>query len=331
MTGYTGDVRWGMIGTGSIATGRGGKALSMAPNSRLAHVMGRSLEKARACAEAHGVERSTTNPEELFADPEVDAVYVATPPNAHAEYTVRSAEAGKHVLCEKPMALAEDECCRMIDACDRNGVQLMIAYYRRFYPVVQRMHELLSSPGFGEPVYARVLTSSMYHGRPTWKTDPSVGGGGYLPDNGSHRLDLLAYLLGDVSEVSAFVGTNYHAIEGDDSTAMLLRFANCAYATVQFSWNTAERTDELEIGGTQGRAGCRNLEAGDLEVTIGGETQSLQLPNDPVSHVPVVAHFVECIREGKPNMLPGEEGVKATRMILAAQQSARLGRAMPLG
>ncbi|MDP6777673.1 MAG: Gfo/Idh/MocA family oxidoreductase, partial [Candidatus Latescibacteria bacterium] len=240
----SGSVRWGMIGTGSIATGRGGKALSMAPDSRLVNVMGRSREKARACAEAHGVERCTAHVDELLADPEVDAVYVATPPDVHAEYTVRAADAGRHVLCEKPMALTEDECERMIDACARNGVQLMIAYYRRFYPVVQRMRELLSSPEFGEPVYARVLTSSMYHGRPTWKTDPAIGGGGYLPDNGSHRLDLLAYLLGDVAEVSAFIGTNYHAIEGDDSAAMLLRFANRAYGTVQFSWNTTERTDE---------------------------------------------------------------------------------------
>ncbi len=305
--------------------------MSVAPNSRLVNVMGRSREKARACAEAHGVERCTARVDELLADPEVDAVYVATPPNVHPEYTIRAAEAGMHVLCEKPMALTEAECDRMIDACARNGVQLMVAYYRRFYPAVQKIREILASPGFGEPVYARVLTSSMYHGRPTWKTDPAVGGGGYMPDNGSHRLDLLAHLLGEVREISAFVETNYHAIEGDDSAAMLLRFAGRAYATVQFSWNTAARTDELEIGGTKGRVVCRNLESGDLEITIGEETQMLSLPNESPSHLPVVTHFVECIRAGKPNALPGEEGMKATRMILVAQDSARLGRVVSLG
>src|SRR5207253_2338328 len=142
-------------------------ALRTAAGSELLAIARADAARLAAFAATHRVERTYTRWQDLVQDRDVNAVYIATPPDVHCQQTVAAAEAGKHVLCEKPMALSVDECQRMIDACRTRGVTLGIAYYRGFFPVVRRVQEILSSCEIGRPVIAHVLLFSPF--------DPAVG------------------------------------------------------------------------------------------------------------------------------------------------------------
>jgi predicted dehydrogenase len=149
-------IRWGLVGAGDIAVKRVAPALATAENSELVAVSRRQAERAEEFARSFGAQRWYATWEELVRDDGIDAVYVATPVHLHAPIAVAAAEAGKHVLCEKPMALDLAECDRMIAAADASGVRLGIAYYRHFYPVIARIRELLASGAIGAPVVAQI-------------------------------------------------------------------------------------------------------------------------------------------------------------------------------
>ncbi|MFH0796716.1 MAG: Gfo/Idh/MocA family oxidoreductase [Candidatus Omnitrophota bacterium] len=320
-------IRWGIIGCGSVAEYKGGPALYKVLNSTLLAVMSRNEERAKSFAERHHAKRCYTSIEDLLSDSEIDAVYIAAPPNTHAELTEKAARSKKHVLCEKPMALNVAECRKMIAACRKNNVQLMVAYYRRFYPVVKKIKYLLNEGVIGKPVYCRFLTSSLYDGEPNWRLDPKVSGGGYLFDVGSHRLDLLAYFFGKPKKVSAFVGANHLDIPVDDSSSLILEFAGGLQAVCQFFWAMATPVDELDIGGTKGRILSRNLEKGELQVIIGKGIKEYIFPRHQITHYSLVENYVKSLLSGKPNSLPGEEGMITSQIIEKAVQSSREDRA----
>jgi len=328
------EVRWGIIGAGDVAERKGGPPLYHVAHSRLIAVMSRRAGRAADFARRHHAQRSYTDVDALLADEEVNAVYVATPPNIHAGLTERAAQAGKHVLCEKPMAMTVAECRRMIQVCRDHGVQLMIAYYRRFFPVVIKMKALVEAGKIGRPLRARAAVADFYvpraDGERTWLTEPAVAGGGFLTDVATHRLDLLAYFLGQPRQVAAFVDTQHFDFEVEDAGTLMVRFEEGTHGTGTFNWNVGAPIDEFEVCGTGGRLVARDLGAGQLDVYAGSEVAHLRLPLLPFTHTGLVAHFVECLRTGTPNALPGEEGMQATKMTEAAYQSAREGRMISL-
>jgi len=324
------EIRWGIIGCGDVAEHKGGPALYNVPHSRLVAVMSRRAHRAEDFARRHRAERFYTQVDDLLADEAVNAVYVATPPNVHAELTERAARAGKHVLCEKPMAMTVAECRRMIQACRDHGVQLIIAYYRRFFPAVVKMKEAVEAGVIGRPLRARTAVANYYapraDGERSWLTRRGTAGGGFLTDVATHRLDLLAHFLGAVRTVAAFVETQHFDFEVDDASSLLMHFENGTHATGSFNWNVDAPVDEFEVWGTQGRLFARNLGAGELEIATGDTVERHHLPAPAITHLGLVDHFVQCLRTGTPNALSGEAGMQATRMTEAAYQSAQEGR-----
>ena len=325
------DVRWGIVGSGDVAEHKGGPALYSVEGSKLVAVMSRREEKARSFAARHGAARHYTSVEALLDDADVNAVYVATPPDVHAEQVAMAARRGLHVLCEKPMAQTVEECRAMIDVCREHGVQLMVAYYRRFFPVVMKMKALLDEGRIGTLVRARAELASFYAPRPdgerTWLTEMDRAGGGFMTDAGTHRLDLFAHFLGDVQEVSAFADTQTFDFGVDDAASVIMRFEGGVHASGLFNWNVGSPIDEFELCGTGGRILSRNLGQGALEVIVEGETvETFHLPAPDITHLGLVEHFVACLRTGAPNALPGEAGMQATRMTEAAYRSSREGR-----
>lgn len=320
-------LKWGIIGCGDVAERKGGPALYNAAGSELVAVMRRDAEKAADFAERHGAKRHYATVGELLADDEIDAVYVATPPHVHAEQTIQAAQAGKHVLCEKPMAMNVAQCRQMIRACRDAGVQLWVAYYRRYWPVARRMKQLLSEQVVGQPTMAQVTVASMYKpladGSVPWRAVPEIAGGGFLTDVGSHRLDLLVYLLGDVVEVSALVDTLSFDIEVDDSASLLLKFATGAQAVFACHWNVGTGVDEFGIAGTTGRVLARPLDRGNLRVWIGNERTGTHCPPPSITHLPLVEQIVRSLTTGAPNPLSGEEGLKTTAILEAAYRSSK--------
>ncbi len=319
-------VKWGIIGCGNVAEYKSGPALYNVPGSELVAVMRRDAERAADFAQRHGAKRYYSTVEDLLADEEVNAVYVATPPHVHAEHTMLAAQAGKHVLCEKPMALNTAECRQMIAACEEAEVQLSVAYYRRYWPIAQKMKQLLSQQVVGQPTMARIEITGRYQpspdGPPPWRVNPQIAGGGFLTDVGSHRLDLLVYLLGDVREVSAFVDTLSFDIEVDDSASLLLKFENGAQAVVSCHWNIGAGVDQLEIAGLEGRIYASSVDGGELTVYTSGDSEEYHLSRPEITHLNLVEQFVNCLTAGGPNPLPGEEGMKTTAIMEAAYRSS---------
>ena len=319
-------VRWGIIGTGDVAEFKGGPPLYRVPNSRLTAVMSRSEAKVKSFAGRHGVDRWYTDATALIEDDEVDAVYIATPPHVHRALAEQAAAAGKHILLEKPMAPTVADCIAINEAVKKNGVQLIVAYYRRFFPVVQKIKALLVEGAIGRPVRARAFHAGYYapreDGERAWLTDPATAGGGFMMDAGIHRLDLFAHLFGAAKDVTAYADTVHFDFEVDDSSTVIIRFENGVHATAEFNWNIGSPVDEFEVSGTEGRLISRDLGAGELALINSEGAQSFLLPPPEFTHTNLVEHFVECLRSGTTNDLPGEQGMLASEICLAAYASS---------
>ena len=326
---------WGIIGCGDVAERKGGPALYTVKNSHLIAVMRRNEEKAKDFARRHGAKRYYIRIEDLLSDPDINAVYVATPPYLHAPQTIQAADAGKHVLCEKPMAMNETEALQMITACRRNNVQLMIAYYRRRFGSVVKMGEIIDSGKIGRPVKARLEIDHIYKPprseKELWRFDPKIGGGGLLMDIGSHGIDILHLWLGNVSKVAAFLDTVAHDTAVETSSSVILQFNNDVQGTVCINQNSGINRNILEVTGTEGKVSLTGgLAAKGIELETKEGKQSFDLPLSSITHQGIVENYIHSIGEGKINCSPGEEGLKTTRVLDACYASSAQGRIIHL-
>jgi len=329
------EIRWGILGCGDVAEHKSGPALYSVEHSHLVAVMSRREEKAAGFAQRHGAARFYTSAEKLIADEDVNAIYIATPPSVHAEMTEMAAEAGKLVLCEMPMAMNEEECRRMIEVCSANDVQLIIAYYRRFFPVVVKMKQLVVEGAIGTPMRIHCNCSALYapraDGERAWLVDENVAGGGFLTDVVTHRLDLMTYFLGQPTAVGAFVDTQSLDVTVDDASSLILRFESGAHGTAIANWNLDMDVDDFEIAGTEGRIVTRSLSTGGkLTCENAQGKQRYKFPAPRITHLHLVEHVVACLRNGTTNQLDGAAGMQATRITDTAYQSARAHRIVSL-
>jgi predicted dehydrogenase len=315
-----GVVGWGLVGCGDIAAKRVAAALAQADGSTLVTVARARAALAAEFAERHGARRWQADWRDVLEDPEVDAVYLATPAHLHAEQATAAAEAGKHVLCEKPMALDAAGCERMIAAARAHGVRLGVAYYRHHYPVVARLRELLASGEIGEPVLAQVQAFEPFDPGPdhprAWLMRRSESGGGPMADFGCHRIEVLLDLLGPVAEVHGFPdNVRYKEREVEDTCVAHLRFREGAVAVLAVTHAALESRDTLEILGTRGSAQVSVLNQGALRVLTGGGTREEQHPPHPNLHQPLVEDFVAAVREDREPAVTGEVGLEVARVM----------------
>jgi predicted dehydrogenase len=305
-------LRWGLIGAGDIVRRRVGKALGNGRGCELAAVSRARIDLLEPFAREVGARRWYADWRDLVTDSQVDAVYVATPVYLHAEQTIAAAEAGKHVLCEKPMAMNVAECDRMVAACRAGGVRLGVAYYRHFYPAVIRIRQLIASGAIGEPVFAQMVASEPFDPRPgaprDWLVKRSQSGGGPMADFGCHRLEVLRHLLGPIARVRSVVANVALDREVEDTAAALLQFERGACAMVTVTHAAAERQDTLSILGTRGSIHVASLNAGDLVVRIGSEASGEAHPPADNVHLPLIEEFVDAVTSGRDPAVDGAIG-----------------------
>jgi len=250
------QVRWGIIGCGDVTEKKSGPAFSKVEGSELVAVMRRNADEAADYARRHGVPRWYDDADALIQDPEVDAVYIATPPSSHADYAKAVAAAGKPVYVEKPMARTVVECDEMISACEAAQVPLFVAYYRRALPHFLQVKQWLEEGAIGE-VYATQLTFLQAPPRNTtdWRFDPETAGGGLLYDLGSHQLDIIDFLLGPIVEVEGQARNLAGRYSVEDTVSA--RWTSQSGAEGSALWCfVAERSvqqDEIRIVGSKGR------------------------------------------------------------------------------
>jgi predicted dehydrogenase len=313
------DARWGLIGCGDIARKRVAPALRDAEGGRLVSVSRARADLAEDFAKEFGAQRWYADWREQIRDPGIDAVYVATPVNQHAEQTVAAAEAGKHVLCEKPMALRAADCDRMIAACKANKVRLGVAYYRRFYPVVKRIKEMLDWEELGAVVLVQINCFEGFNPKPwdarAWLVDPAHSGGGPMMDVGSHRLELLLNLLGPIRQAEGFLDKVRFERKVEDTGMAVLRFENGARGQITVTHAAAEPRDTLDIYGTAGSIHVESLNRGDLRIVgpFGDRLESH--PPHANLHQPLVEDFIAALRKMREPGVSGETGREVQRLL----------------
>ncbi len=255
------SVRWGIIGCGNVTEVKSGPGLQQASGSALVAVMRRDAAKARDYARRHGVPRWYDDAEALIADAEVDAVYIATPPDSHLHYTQRVAAAGKPVYVEKPMARTGTECQLMVQACADAGVPLFVAYYRRCLPLHEKVKSLLAAGAIGAPRFVTIRHVGVFGpgaDNGGWRVVPEIAGkGGLFHDLASHQLDLLDYLLGPIEPaagVALNLGGHYAC---DDTVTAAWRHSGTAAGAGTWCFVAADGlpSESIEIVGTEGRLG----------------------------------------------------------------------------
>lgn len=249
-------IRWGIIGCGEVTEVKSGPALQQAAGSALVAVMRRNGVLAKDYAARHQVPKWYDDADALIRDPEVDAVYIATPPGSHHEYTLRAAAAGKPVYVEKPMARFHSECLEMIDACRAAGVPLFTAYYRRSLPRFQKVKELLDAGAIGKPRWVMTYLnkkSDVDYANLPWRLRYEISGGGWFVDMTCHVLDLLDYYLGPITTVrgNAVNQAGDYAVE--DMVSAQFEFGSGVHGIGAWCFNSYRNDDYAEIVGEAGK------------------------------------------------------------------------------
>jgi predicted dehydrogenase len=321
--------RWAIIGAGSIAHHQTGPAIERTPGHRLHAIMRRDPKAAREFAAAHGNPAIYHNLPDLLADPAIDAVYVATPPHLHCEQTLAAAAAGKHVLCEKPIARSTAEASAMIEACASSGVRLMICHYQRFNTRHRRVKALLDSGAIGKVTAVQITFSGQYPPKlDDWHRDKAKGGGGPLMDVGSHCLDLLIYFCGHVAEAKAFIDALVWDTPVEDTATLLLRMQSGAHATIRTHWSALLPEDEtintVELWGTKGSIVAAPINSKDSSGTLvmRNEHGVHDFSSGPgaMIHDEVIESFRRVIQTGEAVPAPPEDAREGLAIIEAAYE-----------
>jgi predicted dehydrogenase len=292
-------LNWIVIGIGDIATRRVIPAIQSESRSRLYGVVTRDPAKAAP----YGVQVWTT-PREALADPAVQAVYVGTPVFLHAPQTIQSLRSGKHVLCEKPMAMSEAEARSILHAADLSRKTFGVAYYRRSYPKVLRAKQLLAAGAIGKPVLATLTSHGWFDGQGSrsWLVDPAKAGGGPLFDIASHRIDVLNFLFGQPVRVNAQLSNVVHHYAVEDNATVMIEYAGGVRGIIDVRWHSKVSRDECRIRGTDGEMELSPLNGPDLIYPGAREN----LPPHANLHSPMLENFVDAVEDKARLLASGE-------------------------
>lgn len=323
-----GVVRWGIIGVGDVTEVKSGPALQRVPDSEVRAVMRRDAARAADYARRHGVPRWYDDAQALLDDPEVNAIYVATPPDSHADYARRAAEAGKPVYVEKPMARDHAEYLAMIEACERAGVPLFVAYYRRALPRFERVRALLASGRLGEirtvsvTLRRRPAAADAAPDKP-WRVLPEIAGGGYAVDLGSHMLDLVDHLLGPIAVVHGAAANVAGLYPAEDLVTG--RFTLASGAQGVGVWNSAapDDFDAIEIVGSRGRVAFPCFEARPTEVVAEDGRETFLLADPPHVQEPLLRTVVDALLGRGSCPSTGASAARTTRVLDALLADVR--------
>ena len=337
------EVRWGFIGAGNVTLAKAAPVGAFTQDGSCVVAVARAdAARAQAYADENGIARAYSTVEDVCTDPEVNAVFVCTPHHLHTEHVLAAIQAGKHVLCEKPLTITTEDGLRLVEAANRAGVRLGVAYYRRFYPVLETLKAVVESGRLGAITTAQMVSRSYSISKAPadtpearaavpWRTSNSLAGGGTLTDVGSHRLDQLLWLLGDAASISATTERFETWADVEDQATVSIRFANRASGHLDQSWCSRVPEDSITLHGTHGTACVPDLEGTTLTVQVGHETETIQAePRSQFTHRPLVTDFVRALAEDRPLRCSGADALRTTQLIELAYQAAREGRTLPV-
>ncbi len=255
------EISWGFIGCGEVTEKKSGPAFGAVEGSHIEAVMSRNEEKTRAYAERHGIKKWYTDAVQLVNDPEVNAVYIATPPSSHATFAIMALRAGKPCYVEKPLAASYEDCLRVNRISEQTGVPCFVAYYRRYLPYFAKVKELIDDGSLGKvlnvqlqfSVPPRDLDYDVAHQLP-WRLQPDISGGGYFYDLAPHQIDMLHHLFGVITRAHGYPSNRAHLYEAEDTISAVFMFANGIPGSASwcFAAHESAKEDAITVIGDRG-------------------------------------------------------------------------------
>lgn len=316
------SINWGIIGCGDVTEIKSGPAFNKVPNSALVAVMRRNAAKAADYAKRHQVPRWYNDADKLINDSRVNAIYIATPPSSHEQYALAAIEAGKPVYLEKPMALNYAAAKNIADTAAEKNVKLVVAHYRREWPLFKKLKELVDAKVTGDirlirlALYKTAFTKEQLSNESlSWRVDPAIAGGGIFHDLAPHQLDILYHIFGPAKKITGIALNQAGNYKADDMVAGNILFESGVVFSGTWCFNAHEQSDRCEIIGSNGKLSFSFFGGGGIEL-ISGNTKNLFDFSAP-QHVqqPMIEQTVQYFLNNTSNPCPGEAGVEAMRWI----------------
>lgn len=297
-------INWGIIGCGDVCEKKSGPSFYKIKHSTLAAVMRRDPDKLKDYALRHNVSKYYTDADQLISDPEVNIIYIATPPSTHAAYAIRAMHAGKPVYVEKPMAMNSMECQEMIKVSEATNQKLFVAFYRRALPYFLKVQELLKSEVIGKVLtvdvkqYRSPRTSDLMSSDHTWRVDRSIAGEGYFYDLAPHTLDILDFLLGEIVEAKGYSANLGHLYNVKDTFSAAFRFKSGIIGSGQWCFVTSNQTDidSVIITGTKGEIRFSTFAFTPIELLVDGSSTKFDIPSPEHIQQPLIQTIVAELR-----------------------------------
>lgn len=318
------QIRWGIIGCGDVTEMKSGPAFNKVSNSSLVAVMRRDGAKAKDYAARHGVKKWYDDAEKLIQDDEVNAVYIATPPDSHEAYAIAAMNAGKPVYIEKPMTLNFESANRLSKLAQEKNIKISIAHYRRGQPLFNKVKQLLAEKIIGETLFARLEfykkplnPSSLTIPKVAWRINPEMSGGGLFHDMAPHQLDLMYWFFGDIEKASGYSKNQGGIYNADDIVSGNILFKSGVIFNGLWCFNVAKEneSDLCEIEGTKGKIRFPIFEHKKIEVIVNGKTENILF--EPLQHVqlPLIQKIVNYFLGKGPNPSSAEDGAKVMWLL----------------
>ena len=281
------QLKWGFIGCGEVTEKKSGPAFSEVEGSSVEAVMSRSEQRARTYAITHGIRKWYTDAQEIIDDPDVNAIYVATPPSSHATYAIMAMKAGKPVYVEKPLAASYEDCARINRISEQTGIPCFVAYYRRYLPYFQKVKEIVLRAADAE---------AIKNGTPLpWRLQPEIAGGGYFYDMAPHQLDMLQDIFGVILEARGIHANRGGYYEAEDSVSACFRFENGLPGSGSWCYVAHEsaREDCIEIIGTEGQVSFSVFDYNPIRLQTSEGDERITVPNPPYVQYPIIKNVIE--------------------------------------
>lgn len=316
------QICWGIIGCGDVTEVKSGPAFNKVPNSKLVAVMRRNAEKAADYARRHSVEKWYSDAQALIDDPDVNAIYVATPPSTHLQYALAAMRAGKPVYVEKPMAMNQQEAREMADAAKATGVKLVVAHYRRMQPIFLKIKSLIEEKAIGD---IRFIQLQLLQGASakliavtdeSWRTNPTVSGGGLFHDLAPHQIDLMLYFFGRAKTFQGMAASQNHPGNVDDMVAGSVLFENNIIFNGVWNFNVYEQdaADSCTIFGSKGTIQF-GVFGQEVTVNINGKEEKLVFDTLPHVQQPMIEKVAAYFLGRTGNPCDGETGFEVMSII----------------
>lgn len=297
----TKKIQWGFIGCGEVTEKKSGPAFEEVDGSSIEAVMSRDERKARSYAERHGISKWYTDPQELIDDPDVNAVYIATPPSSHATFAIMAMKAGKPVYVEKPLTATYEDCARVNRISQETGQPCFVAYYRRFLPYFLKVGELMKSGAIGTPVNVQIRFAvpprelDYRKENLPWRLQPDIAGGGYFYDLAPHQLDLLQNMFGIIVHAQGIAANMGGLYKTEDSVSASFQFESGLPGSGSWCFVSHESAheDRIDILGTQGSLSFSVFTYDPIRLSTAHGVETFDVPNPPHVQLPLIRQVVE--------------------------------------